>query len=73
MKQLLTIAIIFFLLGCTKKKTLQEQKIMHEDSAKIDSINYIQKKQSYEKLNGILLDGRLYTPSQLDSIFTGQK
>ena len=73
MKQLLTIAIIFFLLGCTKKKTLQEQKIMHQDSARLDSIHYLQKKEIYEKLNGILIDGNFYSPTQLDSIFTGKK
>ena len=60
--------------GCTdKRKAIEKSKAMHLDSARLDSINYQQKKQENEKLNGVLIDGHFYNPSELDSIFTGSK
>ena len=68
------ILLSFALLGCTdNKKIIQESKQMHADSAKVDSIKFQNLKKEDEKINGIILDGKYYSPSQLDSIFTGKK
>lgn len=62
------------LLACKdKKQIIQESKQMHADSAKADSIHFQKLKQQDEKLNGIILDGHIYSIQQLDSIFTGKK
>ena len=74
MTKLTIFLIIFLAIGCTdNKKIIEQSKAMHQDSARLDSINYATKSQANEKLNGIILNGRFYNTSQLDSIFTGAK
>lgn len=62
------------LIACKdNKQIIQESKQKHNEGAKADSIHFENLKKQDEKLNGILLDGRFYTPAQLDSIFTGKR
>ncbi len=75
MKQYTIITLCFFMLIACKdnKQIIEESRQAHLDSAKIDSVNFQKLKQKDEKLNGIILDGRVYSVQQLDSIFAGKK
>jgi hypothetical protein len=67
--------LVFLALTSCKdnKKIIQEAKAMHQDSASLDSINFSKLKAKDEKINGIIVNGRFYSTTQLDSIFTGKK
>ena len=74
MKKLLIPLLFFALTSCTdNKKIIQQAKQAYADSAKTDSINFVKLKKQDEKIDGIILDGRFYSVTQLDSIFTGRK
>jgi hypothetical protein len=62
------------LIACKDNKTIiEESKKAHYDSAYSDSVKFVKLKIKDEKINGIILDGRIYTTEQLDSIFTGKR
>jgi hypothetical protein len=74
MKKSIIILTFFTAISCTdNKKIIQDSQKAHADSAKSDSLKFVKLKTQNEKLNGVILDGRIYTSSQLDSIFTGKK
>ena len=73
-KLTIIISLFFAVTSCTdNKKIIEQSKAMHQDSASIDSTNFLKLKIKDEKLNGILNYKHTYDTSQLRRIFATGK